>query len=256
MSVRKESISFDRIADKYDATRGGLERGRAVAEAIAPHLTDSRRVLEVGVGTGAVAVAIADLGREVVGVDISPEMLHRAHERLGNRVANGDAQMLPVADNSFDNVYIVWVLHLVAEPTAVARECARVLRPGGRLVVVAGRPDAHSDDMPDVVEATLPLDALRIKRLGPDDPASVQALAEQAGFTTVVVTEREERFDASPAEAAKPIEQRAFSFLWEIDDQSWVDIAEPVLARLRALPDQDRKRKIVRYQPLLVFSRA
>ena len=81
MSVRKESISFDRIADRYDATRGGLERGKAVADAIAPHLTDSQRVLEVGIGTGAVAVAMADMGRDVVGIDISPEMLHRAHSR-------------------------------------------------------------------------------------------------------------------------------------------------------------------------------
>jgi len=255
MSVRKESISFDRIADRYDATRGGLERGKAVADAIAPHLTDSQRVLEVGIGTGAVAVAMADMGRDVVGIDISPEMLHRAHSRIGSRVANGNAQALPVPDNSVDNVYIVWVLHLVADPTAVARECARVLRPGGRLVVVAGRPDALSDDMPDVVEATLPLDVLRAKRLGPDDPDSVQGWAEAAGFTTVTVTQREERFDTSPAEAAKPIEERAFSFLWEIDDKSWADIAQPALERLRALPDQDRKREIIRYQPLLVFSR-
>jgi len=255
MSVRKESISFDRIADQYDATRGGLERGRAVAEAIAPHLTDARRVLEVGVGTGAVAVAMTDMGRDVVGIDLSPEMLHRAHGRLGPRVANGNAQTLPVADNCVDNAYIVWVLHLVADPGAVARECARVLRPGGRLVVVAGRPDVHSEDMPDVVEATLPLDELRKKRLGPDDPKSVQVWAEDAGFSTVAVTEREERFDASPAEAAKPIEQRAFSFLWEIDDGTWARVVEPVLQRVRALPDQDRKREVIRHQPLLVFRR-
>ncbi len=255
MNVRRESISFDRIADKYDATRGGLERGRAVAESIAPHLTDDRRVLEVGVGTGAVAVAMADMGRDVVGVDISPEMLHRAHSRLGPRVANGNAQVLPIRDRSVSNAYIVWVLHLVADPTAVAEECARVLRPGGRLVVVAGRPTPRRDDMPDVVEAMLPLDQLRKKRLGPDDPESVQAWAAAAGFDTVVVTTREERFDTSPAEAATPIEQRVFSFLWEIDDETWTNIVEPALERVRALPDQERKRFVVRHQPLLVFSR-
>jgi hypothetical protein len=109
--------------------------------------------------------------------------------------------------------------------------------------------------MPDVVEAMLPLDELREKRLGPDDPESVQAWAAAAGFTTVAVTSRQERFDTSPAETAKPIEQRVFSFLWDIDDQAWADIVEPALERVRALPDQDRKRKIIRYQPLLVFSR-
>ena len=85
--MTRKSISFDRIADRYDETRGGERRAQHVAAEIDPYLRDARRVLELGVGTGIVAAAMGRLGRTVVGVDISAEMLSRAHARLGSRVA-------------------------------------------------------------------------------------------------------------------------------------------------------------------------
>ena len=106
----KESISFDRIADRYDETRGGEQRGDTLAADIDPYLGDAERVLEVGVGTGIVAAGLGRLGRPVVGVDIAAEMLARAHERLGSRVARADAHALPVPTASVDGAYLVWVL--------------------------------------------------------------------------------------------------------------------------------------------------
>ena len=75
--MTRRSISFDRIADRYDETRGGERRGQLVATEIEPYFGRPRRVLEVGVGTGIVASALAQFGRTVVGADISAERSRR-----------------------------------------------------------------------------------------------------------------------------------------------------------------------------------
>ena len=55
MKPERESICFDRIADRYEETRGGMERGKRFASYLWPHLRTSRPVLEIGVGSGVVA---------------------------------------------------------------------------------------------------------------------------------------------------------------------------------------------------------
>jgi len=106
------------------------------------------RVLDVATGTGALLRRLAHRGvapREVVGLDASPPMLALARRRLppGWRLLAGDAERLPFPARSFDLVTACYLLHLL-EPTeraGVTRELARVLRPGGRvvLVTIAGR---------------------------------------------------------------------------------------------------------------------
>ena len=106
------------------------------------------RVLDVATGTGALLRRLAHrklAPREVVGLDASPPMLDLARRRLppGWRLLAGDAQSLPFPARSFDLVTACYLLHLL-EPTeraGVTRELARVLRPGGRalVVTVAGR---------------------------------------------------------------------------------------------------------------------
>ena len=250
------SISFDRIADRYDDTRGGLRRGREVAEAIEPHLGDARRVLEVGVGTGAVAVALTEAGRTVLGVDLASAMLRRAGDRIGSRVVQGDALTLPFGTGRVEAAYVVWVLHLVGDPALAMSECARVLRKGGRLIVVAGRPRPDPDTDPDILALFAPMERVRDARVRPDDADSVQRWAAAAGLTLVTRAERQEQFTESPAKMADPIEQRAFSYLWEIDDETWSDVVLPVVAQLRALPDQDRGRVLRQRQDLQVFEKA
>lgn len=255
MPERAESLSFDRVADEYDATRGGEERGELIAAAVAPHLATDTGVLEIGVGTGVVAAALRGGGVDVVGLDLSPAMLARARERLGPRVAVADAERLPVADAAVGAAYAVWVLHLVADIPAVLAEAARVLRPGGRLVVVPG--GALGTSGSDVTEVVWDM-WRRLQPHGrPDDPDRVVRLAAQAGLRLLT---RGELLSAeratSPAQAAAAISGRSFSVLWEVDDRTWSREVEPLLARLRALPDQDRPRTAAERYALLVFERA
>ncbi|MCC9305738.1 methyltransferase domain-containing protein [Kitasatospora sp. RB6PN24] len=113
---------------------------RAWAELISSQLTEVRRLLEVGAGTGIFCAALAEQmpQAEIVGVDPSELMLaeaarHHAHPRV--RYRPGAADALPLTDGSCDAALLSRVVHHLPDRVAAARELARVLRPGGRLVI-------------------------------------------------------------------------------------------------------------------------
>ena len=108
------------------------------------------------------AAGLRALGRSVVGVDLSPEMLRRAFDRVGPRVAVGDAQRLPVRDGAVAAAYSVWVLHLVADrlahrdheymPTTLLDSQIETLEPladweQGIVISIEQRPEAIVDEV-------------------------------------------------------------------------------------------------------------
>ena len=98
----------------------------------------SERAIDVGCGAGALALALAPLVGEVVGVDRVPELLELARQRApGNaQFVEGDATALPFDSASFDLAGTLRTLHHVRRPELVIAELARVARPGGRVLVV------------------------------------------------------------------------------------------------------------------------
>jgi len=133
--------AYRRWAPVYDNTFGWVAaEGRKHAVEIIN--TRHGRVLEVGVGTGLSLPAYRrDL--EIVGIDLSPEMLSKARERVAaDRLTNVtglfemDAAELKFPDGSFDTVAAMYVMTVVSEPEKVMRELARVCRPGGEVLLV------------------------------------------------------------------------------------------------------------------------
>jgi ubiquinone/menaquinone biosynthesis C-methylase UbiE len=103
------------------------------------------RILDVGCGTGRLLQEAVGLQPSIsaCGVDLSAEMIRQAARRIGAaRLAIADAAALPFADNSFDAVVSSSSLHHWQDPSRALAECARVVRPGGRLVITDWRRDA------------------------------------------------------------------------------------------------------------------
>lgn len=99
-------------------------------------------VLDVGTGTGAIAVPLAEQGHRVTAIDQADEMLARTRAKAHARgvdidIRAGDAERLDFPDASFDVVISRWVLWLLPDPAQAAQEWQRVLRPGGTLHAIS-----------------------------------------------------------------------------------------------------------------------
>ena len=97
-------------------------------------------VLDVGSGEGAAAASLAPYCRSLTCVDINPRLIAVARERLARhahvRVHLADVHALPFADGSFDSVLVFHTLTYAERPARALQECTRVLRPGGRMVLL------------------------------------------------------------------------------------------------------------------------
>jgi ubiquinone/menaquinone biosynthesis C-methylase UbiE len=110
----------------------------AVLEFLSP--VEGKRILDAGCGDGVYSLAATERGALVTGVDLSEDMLAAVRARSAARgVAvdwrQGDVMALPFPDSSFDLAIAITLLCLVPDPRTAVRELARVLVPGGRLVI-------------------------------------------------------------------------------------------------------------------------
>ena len=133
-STERFARTADRVAARQDARAARLADD--VREFVAPR--GDERVLDVGTGAGALALALAPFVREVVGLDPVPELLELARARAlpNSEFVEGDGTALPFADGHFDLSGTHRTLHHVARPDGIVVELARVTRRGGHVLVV------------------------------------------------------------------------------------------------------------------------
>jgi ubiquinone/menaquinone biosynthesis C-methylase UbiE len=157
----------DRVAALQDARAAELEQH--VVRFVAP--SGDERALDSGTGSGALAFALARHVREVVGVDLVPELLEQARKRAEGvpnvSFVEGDANNLPFEYGSFDLVGTLRTLHHIARPELAVAELTRVTRRGGHLLVV------------DQIAPVDPLVALELNRFERTrDPSHTRTLAD------------------------------------------------------------------------------
>jgi len=178
---------FAGAAGAWDRLRTEVYGRGLGTEALLALLPSEWTVADLGCGTGALAAELAPRVRKVVAVDRSAEMLRAARKRLSRarnvEIHEARLEALPLPDASCDAALAVLVLSYLEEPAAALREAARVLRPGGRLVVVEAA--RHGDEAlrRRMGQVSQGFDARALVRLFPDavEAVSTRTLPPEPG---------------------------------------------------------------------------
>jgi ubiquinone/menaquinone biosynthesis C-methylase UbiE len=130
---------FEQVSPRWDELRQGFY-GDEVRDAVlaAAQILPTHTVLDIGAGTGFLTVGAAKLASRVIAMDFSDSMLDEARTKLDGKNIEfriGSAEDIPLADSSVDSVIGNMVLHHCPRPAFAVNEMARVLSPGGILVL-------------------------------------------------------------------------------------------------------------------------
>ena len=208
MSCRVARISYDeQTATAFKAVReiprDGLSEWR---EAVRRHLRPSpgMTLVDIGAGTGQFAAAFSDwFGIGVIAVEPSAAMRDRIRRAATVQALEGDANALPLPDESADGAWLSLVLHHIPDLAAAAREIRRVLRPGAPVLVRQGFPDRYEP------AGSLKRERIELMRWFPETArtadtfpslAATCAAFAAAGFRREALEQVRETYEASLAE--------------------------------------------------------
>lgn len=183
-----------------------------LAQRIAREIPEGSRVLEVAPGPGYFSIALANLGSySITGLDLSHTMVQIARTKAaeaGARVEfqHGSASKMPLQTGSFDFLLCRAAFKNFAHPVEALREMCRVLRPGGRCLIIDLRGDATPGELDEAVNA---MQSSRVNRLinrivfrtillrSAYTRAQFEAMLAQAGFTHVEISQSGIGFEIS-----------------------------------------------------------
>lgn len=217
-----ESVRFDRAADEYDRTRAISDEAMAhTIELLSSELGDRGRVLEVGVGTGLLALPLHEAGIPVTGIDLTPAMLGKLVEKAGGRppfpLVLADATRIPFADGTFGGAYLRWVLHLIPDWRAALAETLRVVRPGGVALVDLG---GYGDVRLEIQRRFAVISRISVDPVGLDhsDHDSLDAEMATRGATLRELPPVREEGEDMLGEFLDGIEQGRWSWTWPVPE--------------------------------------
>lgn len=226
-------LSFDRIARQYDAQRAHPPDVAARIGATIAGIAGPRgRVLELGVGTGRIALPVAAAGCRVIGIDLAAPMLRIAQRGGGvDDLIKGDIADLPLRSASVDAVLAVHVLHLVRDWRGALAEAVRVLRSDG--VVIQGRDWRDPQSCAALIRSKLRESIMQLMP-GARPPAAGaaidQALIKLGATTTTELVAAMWTQRIRPAALLDQMARRADSETWALPD----DLLQQALAQVRA----------------------
>ena len=214
------SINFDRAAAVYDSTRGlPAAAQRELIDVLAAELGNRGSCLEVGVGTGRLAVPLHHRGIDMYGVDISvgmlTELLRKGQDGPLPFVTIADATALPFDDGRFGSALASHVFHLVSDWERAARELHRVVRPGGVICVNLG-----GLELPRMraLRRRLRIESGQGSRPGLTDPEAFERLMRSLGVTQrfLAPVTRGER--STLREQLEWMENNGSAITWDLDE--------------------------------------
>ncbi|MCS7001407.1 MAG: class I SAM-dependent methyltransferase [Dehalococcoidia bacterium] len=224
-------MRFDRVARHYDGVRAHpAPVSEQIGRAIAAIVGQRARVLELGVGTGRIALPVARADEDVIGVDIAREMLRVARGRGLDRLVRGDIVQLPFADHAFDAVLAVHVLHIPRDWREALVEAMRVLRPTG--VFIMGRDWRSPESCAEQLRWKMREIAIELQPdlLPPGAGASIgRELGRLGGRPEPEFAAAEWVDSLSPAAALDAMAERNDPETWALDDE----LLGRILERLR-----------------------
>lgn len=234
------SIVFDRAVSYYDQTRAmPPERHREMIDALvdAAKITRESRVLEIGIGTGRIAMSVAEHVRRLYGIDLSLEMMGVLRGKLAGTshaidLAQANALQLPFATETFDVVYAVHVYHLVQHWQDALLDARRVLKPGGSFVLSFHRRVGNTPNRKLRTELGRLLQEYGLSNKRPGAQSEDEILAELEKWNDplrVVEASRWEQ-DEVPAEILDDLDRQIFSETWMIPR----DVMDQITPRLHA----------------------
>lgn len=233
------SIAFDRAVEYYDQTRGfpaGTEG--AVAELIAQtaNLNTNSRVLEIGVGTGRIALPLSAHAKSYFGVDLSRPMMDKLRgKQKGEAIylTEADATRLPFADNMVDAAVVVHVFHLIPNWKDALSELGRVLKSNAPLIHCWTQDNELFRELWDVWNTVL--------QRGEPPPVGAQwrknpnFLEDEGWQPTVEPLTFVYSVPKTPRKFLEEVKSRCWSALWRVNDD---ELANGVAAMENVMRDK------------------
>jgi ubiquinone/menaquinone biosynthesis C-methylase UbiE len=216
------SIRFDRAVEFYDQTRAISEESmERTVELLVSELGGRGHVLEVGVGTGLLALPLHERGMDVTGLDLAEPMLVRLIAKAGGRrplpLVLGDATRMPFRGGSFGGAYLRWVLHLIPDWRTAMVEVVRVIRPGGVFVASLG---AHGGPREEISDRFAEETGLDLGLVGLDWGASAELdeVMTRLGCSPREIPQLREVVDQTLESFIESIAEGRWSWTWKVPD--------------------------------------
>jgi SAM-dependent methyltransferase len=219
-----DSVRFDRAAEIYDRTRAiSAESMARTTELLASEFEGRGRVLEIGVGTGLLALPLHERGVPLAGLDLTAAMVAKLVEKTGGEPP------FPLAEAAFGGAYLRWVLHLIPDWRRVLAETVRALRPGGVFLVELG---AYDEERFEIQRRFAELAGVSVDPVGLNwanyDP--LDAEMARHGATLRILPPIEEAWEDTLGEFLDGVEEGRYSWTWTTAD----DVRHRVVAELRS----------------------
>jgi ubiquinone/menaquinone biosynthesis C-methylase UbiE len=236
--VTDRSVGFDRAAGYYDRTRGFTPAAfDALLNVLVAELRGNGPCLEIGVGTGLLALPLAKRGVPMVGADLARPMLDKLTEKAGGDMPfpllQADATALPFSSGAIGRALLRHVLHLVPDWRGALTELVRVLSPEGRLLIV--RSTFHEHLWWDLVERFLQ-EAGGLPfcvGLDPREAGSASVALEELGAPGLEVATIPDGSEETIAQFLDQVALGMHSWTWQVKEQERRNAVEAVRAWAR-----------------------